>query len=858
MKKRLVVCALCAWALSSQGQLYDDFSDGNLSENPAWYGHTGLFAVQNEELRLLDPTPASNNLSFLYLPAPVSTDTMTVWEWYVRLDFAPSTTNYARIYLQASGPDLGGEQWGYYLKIGGISGAGDAVELFRQDGASSALLISGTAGAVGNQPAIARVRVTRSAEGVWALYADYQGGYDFQLEGEASDLTHPKGAYCGLVCVYTSTRNDDFYFDDVFINPLYIDKTPPQLQQAEALGPTLLRLSFDEALDEASATDTARYLISGGVGRPAEALWDADTPGVVRLVLGQALSPLQVYSIQAEGIRDEAGNEGGLQSLDFMWIPVEAAAPYDVLISEIMADPSPPVGLPNAEYLEIYNRSDKILQLQGWTLSDGGSPAVFPTYLLYPGHWLILCREADLPLLAPYGPALGLAGFPGLNNAGEQLALRDAEGRLVHWLGYTSEWYRESAKSNGGWSLELINPLSPCEGASNWRASAHPLGGTPGKENAVWAPGPVTMQAEPIAFFPNTPNRGTLTFSMAMSDPQPGDLIVEPPLEIESVRVSDEDPRKWEIEWTPALEAGVVYEMRFLSGVADCGGNALSPHARISFGLPEPLTQGAIVVNEIMYQPDADGVEYLELYNRGGKIYNLGDLLVGAVPVQEDRLFLPGAYLVLCRRPLDLMARHPQAPQANVVAFGLPSLPDGGGNIVLYAAAEGFVVDAVAYHPSWHHALLPASRGVSLERIDPYGESQSAANWQSAAADAGHATPGAPNSQLLRSGPAQGDFFLPYKTFDPGDPGERTFLSIVYELERPGAVGSVRIFDAMGRLVRVVAHNQLLGAAGSFRWDGDDWRGGKARTGIYIAWAQWHYTDGKRGEKKMAFVLAGR
>src|SRR5690606_25258437 len=43
----------------------------------------------------------------------------------------------------------------------------------------------------------------------------------------------------------------------------------------------------------------------------------------------------------------------------------------DVIVTEIFADPSPVVGLPAVEFVELYNRSDKTLKLSGWTLSDG-------------------------------------------------------------------------------------------------------------------------------------------------------------------------------------------------------------------------------------------------------------------------------------------------------------------------------------------------------------------------------------------------------------------------------------------------------------------------------------------------------
>lgn len=872
MKKWFAIGALICLVCNVKAQLQDDFSDGDLSNDPSWLGQTGFFQVENGELRLLDPAPSSDNFSYLYLPAPTSLDSSTTWEWYVRLDFSPSASNFARVYLQASQPDLSEAQWGYYLQFGGISGTDDALELYRQDGASSELLISGTPASMGTQPAIARVRVVRTAPGVWSLYADYSGGTDFQLEGSTSDLTYPMGALAGLVCVYTSTRSDDFYFDDVYVDPLYEDQTSPQLFEVQVVDSSRIKVVFDEPLEEASAVDTAHYFISGGIGYPADAIWDSTQPKEVTLSLFQPLQSAKTYLLEVEGVADESGNSSPLQSLDFSWVFVHAAVSLDVLITEIMADPVPSVALPEVEYLEIYNRTGKTFQLEGWQLSDGGTPATFPAYLLEPHQFLLLCKAGKEGLFEAYGPALGLDGFPGLNNSGEHIVLRDASGGLLNQVTYEAGWFEDSGKGEGGWSLERINPLSPCEDTGNWRASANLLGGTPGQENASWIPEQDHKSPVPFHIFPDSPTTGLLVFSEAM-DPdlssEGAHFLISGGVEVEAVELSEEDPKQVRLQWSPALESGILYKLSFSSTLSDCVGNAILGTEHLLFGLPEPIAEKDIVINEILFQPEIGGEEFVEWYNRSGKVLNIGEVVVGNIEessgsiatVGENRLLLPGEYVVLCERPSDLLGRYPAARERHIVKNDLPPLPDQGGGMTLYVESdlgEVQIIDEVDYSPEWHHDFLQITRGVSLERIDPGGESQSSANWHSAAAQMGYASPTAENSQFVQTTQGAEPFSMPYMTFSPDGDGEADFLLVQYLLDQNGWTASIRIFDVWGRFVKELAQNELLATSGTFRWDGDDGNGGKARMGIYILWIQLIHPDGKVEEQKMSCVLAGR
>ena len=72
----------------------------------------------------------------------------------------------------------------------------------------------------------------------------------------------------------------------------------------------------------------------------------------------------------------------------------KGSAMGDVVISEIMADPSPPVKLPAREYLEITNRTADSLSLEGWMLIATNDTAFLPRAWIRPGEYIILCSSS--------------------------------------------------------------------------------------------------------------------------------------------------------------------------------------------------------------------------------------------------------------------------------------------------------------------------------------------------------------------------------------------------------------------------------------------------------------------------------
>ncbi len=859
-----VLCLLLGAA--AHAQLTDDFSDGDFSNDPTWLGDTGRFTVTDGELQLLHQEPESNNESLLYTAAATSADEATTWSFYARTAFSPSSSNFARVYLAASTPDLAGSVNGYYVRIGGISGSDDAVELYRQDGNSATLLISGTAGAVGEDPAEARVRVTRSPGGEWVLETDYSGGTDFTVEGSATDLTYPTAGFFGWVCTYTSTRAELFFLDDVLVDPLFVDTAPPTLLEAAPNTAFEITARFSEPLEPAAANNAANFSIDNGIGTPVSAELQAD-PTLVNLSLGTALQNTQSYILTANGIRDAEGNTAGSLQTSFIYYDIQPAAPGDLIISELMPDPNPAVALPEAEYLEIYNRSEKVIDLADVQIASGSSPEQLPEYLLLPGAYVAVCDEAFVGAFAGGGPTIGVNSFPSLSNGADEATLLDGDGNPLFTVAYTDDWYQVEDRADGGYSLELIRLEGPYGCPGNWRASASPAGGTPGLVNSLLGAALDSVPPTVARVAPESSMEIRVQFSEIMDANTLADTeayTLTPGIPVLDV-LTQPGGRTVLLLLDGALAAGEAYSLSFSTSLTDCIGNPMAAQA-FPVGLPEPAAAGDILINEILFNPGTGGNDFVELFNNSDKIIDLAGLqmlnrlkMTGDTEgsVEDNLLIFPGDYLVLTEDPTDILSRYAVPNPDRLLENDLPSMDDDEGNLTLIL--EGITLDSFDYSEDLHYPLLDDEDGVSLERISPMTGTQDDGNWHSAASTAGFATPTGPNSQFFeREGVFDDIIAIPRARFSPDEDGFEDVLLIDYTTDQPGYTANVWVFDAQGREILRLVNNETLQNTGTFKWDGIAADGSPARIGVYVFYFELFRPDGAVEKDKRAVVLAGQ
>ena len=857
---KLLFFILVCWCFleKSHAQVTDDFSDGDFTNNPIWSGTTGDFSVNGtQELQL---TSLVAGASYLTTPHNLTSLDNKEWRIWVKHSFASSTSNFGRVYLTADNADLNLVQNGYYLLFGEAN-ALDAIRLFKLEAGVSTLICSGVDGQIANS-FTASVRVKRSALGDWSLYADLTGGQNFVLQATTSDLSALIGTHFGMIDTYTISNATKFYYDNIYIGNEIVDVQPPTLDTAIAISATQVDAYFNEALDPVSAQIAGNYVFNPTIGASLAVL-DGVNPSIVHLTTTTPLINGTTYNLIATNISDVSNNTSASTTTTFLYLVADSVLRGDVIINEFFPDPTPFIGLPEVEFVEIYNKSNKIFNLTGWKIGDASSDGTITEGWLLPGEYKVLTATANIPLYTNT-MALGVTSFPSLNNAGDDVVLKDTYGQIIDKLTYTDDWYRDDIKQDGGYSLELINPNDPCSDADNWIASNWILGGTPGYVNSVWNLTPDTGVPEVILALALAPNFLELHFNEGMDSTSLSNSVLSftPNLTIQNKFVLGAHPNLMTIQFNENLQGSQLYTYNIQS-IADCWLNQADRSG--TFILPETPQPGDVVINEILQNPLTGGQDWIELYNNSSKVVNLKDWQLANFDndtidnfkiIPTNYILKPNDYVVLGKDSNFVKQNYPFANPGKFLFTEMPSYNIDSGTVYLLYNSE--IIDKVSYLDAWHFDLLDVTDGASLERIDPSGASTSEFNWHSAAEDVGFGTPGRINSQY-RPAVSNGEISLTTDIFSPDNDGYEDVLQISYALASPGMLGKAQIFDDRGRLVRTIFTNELLGTSGTFSWDGVTDQQVKASIGVYVLVVEVFSTDGGVFfTKQKAVTLAGK
>lgn len=851
MKTLFIVLTLLS-PLLAWNQVTDDFSDGDFTANPAWNGTNTTYIINtSQELQLSNTIAAS---SYLSTPHNLTSLDNKQWELLVRQTFAPSSSNFGRVYLTSNSVDLTTNPDGFYLQFG-EAGSTDAVRLFKIVSGVSTQICATPDGQIAAS-FTTRIKVVRDNTGLWKLYVDASGGTNYGSAYTGTDASPLIGTHFGVFQTYTVSNATKFYYDDIYVGDEIIDIQAPTLISASVITGTQIDLLFSEPVGGANLFQTTNYALNPAIAVSNVSV-DGTNTSLLHLILGTALTNGQSYTVTVSTIEDAFGNAASNLTGNFTYLVGESAVKGDILISEIMVDPTPVVGLPELEFIEIYNRSNKYIDLSNWKLGDQSGDGTILSGFINPGQYKILCAAANI---SEFPGSYGVSSFPSYNNSSDEVVLKDNSGLIIDKISYSDTWYQDPIKKAGGYTLELINPNDPCSDASNWIASANMNGGTPGTQNSVYNITPDTQIPNISSLVAIAPNYLEVHFSEGMDSVSLVNAVFtsNPNLTVQSIAVSSAFADQATIAFNENLVLSQHYSFSY-GTVSDCWLNAVTLTG--NFALAEIPQAGDLVINEILFDPATGGSDFVEIYNRSSKVINLKDLFIANL--QEDTVQLNqnyfldrGSYVVLTSDSNYQKNTFPQAVPGRFYSTALPSLNNDSSTVQLLY--NNLVIDKVSYREDWHLSLIDDIENKTLERINPEGVSSSASNWHTAAETIGFGTPGKINSQYM-SGSVSSTFGTTEPIFSPDNDGFQDVLLFQYNFE-VGMIATVKIFDNQGREIHTLFSSELLGQQGSFTWDGVMSNNQKAPIGIYIAVIEAFDADGgsKQFAKRIGFTLAGK
>jgi hypothetical protein len=857
---KFVLTTLCLlFGQHAFAQFLDDFSDNDFSSNPPWSGDDSVFIIVDVggNFQLRSNKLLTNSTYCVSTPNTLVNDAQ--WEFSVRLLFNTSSANFVDVYLCSNQANVFSPGVnGYFVRIGGTT---DEVSLYKSVVGVKTKIIDGTDGTTNYSTNELKVKVKCSATGEWSLEQKSFAELDYTAEGSATDLSITTSAYFGVAITQsTASFFQKHFFDDIYVGPIIYDLTPPILISANAVSFNTLDALFSEALDSSSALSVLNYSLPTGPGI-SEVLLDSLNPALVHLTLSSSLTNGSQYELITQNVADLSLNPSPLQTANFQVLFSETPSAGDVLINEFLCDETPSVGLPEAEYVEVYNVSQKIFNLQGWKIGDASGFGTLQNGWIYPGEYKVLCASANEAYFT--NPSM-VTSFPSFNNTGDNIVLHDANGFQIDSLAYTTDWYQDPIKSNGGYAIERVNPYDPCSAQDNWKASTSVIGGTPALQNDVFNDTPDSQAPTLLELLPLAPNVLQVFFNEGMDSTQLASANIEtiPPLNIYKRAVYGANPSMMTLIFTDNLDGGQVYSIQ-LAQLSDCWMNQTDFQA--NFVLPQAPELGDLVINEILFDPLTNGSDWIEVYNRSDKWLDLMDwklanidngIIDNSQTVQKHHYLSPHGYAVLGSDSSFVKQHYPFAVPGSFVYCETPSYTVDSGTVLLYYFDQ--LMDTVSYSSDWHFPLLESIDGVSLERIHANGSSNAKSNWHSAAEAYGFASPGMKNSQDMQVEIA-GDFTLSHSIISPDNDGKDDVIAFHYEMLEPGMLGTLTVYDDEGREVKKILNNELLGIFGSVTWDGMTKEQHKANVGIYVAVFEAFSLNGQSAvNKRKAFVVACR
>lgn len=251
--------------------------------------------------------------------------------------------------------------------------------------------------------------------------------------------------------------------DDVSFFEESIDITPPEINVVEIIGARSIRIRFNEKMSN-TVLDLNNF--QGLPNLSSNSLSLDETSVTMNFSADYGIGKDLMLAIS--NVTDKAGNR--------IATPYQHKIIYnnlkpDIVISEIMYN-TPLTEEDTLEFLEIYNKGSQTATLGGLTFS-AGLTMTFPEYQLEPGRYVLLASNA-IAAKSVYGADFLQWEAGSLNNAGENLEIKNSLGQVVTSVKYERTW----GGDGNGRSISNCYPVTEADNNNplSWSSTNKSLG----------------------------------------------------------------------------------------------------------------------------------------------------------------------------------------------------------------------------------------------------------------------------------------------------------------------------------------------------------------------------------------------
>ncbi|UAY52306.1 lamin tail domain-containing protein [Ferruginibacter albus] len=280
------------------------------------------------------------------------------------------------------------------------------------------------------------------------------------------------------------------------------DVTGPKLLSAFVTDPTHIVINFDESLDSISGSAISNYTLTNNLTVSA-ATAVGPLYNSVNITLSAPLVTGTQYTITASNVTDCLGNLIGATNSANLLV-ASPVAPFDLVVNEILYNPIPSINLQpsGVDYVEIYNRSNKVIDLSTVYIANRSSTTgaigslqklSSASQLLQPQQYVVATSNPAIVRRDFYvkdtTAFVTVPSMPSYSDDKGYVILCTGDQTIIDEVDYTDKWQFPLIHNTEGVALERINSddTTQPQQQSNWHSAATSVGyGTPTYKNSQY------------------------------------------------------------------------------------------------------------------------------------------------------------------------------------------------------------------------------------------------------------------------------------------------------------------------------------------------------------------------------------